>query len=63
MKGKVSRSSKQEKLKADLKLKTAELEAAQKELALWHSDAVKIVKLAYRGQQEKWVEFGVTAKK
>jgi len=50
-------------LKADLKLKIAELEAAQKELALWHSDAVKVVKLAYRGQQEKWVEFGVTAKK
>ncbi|MFZ5908528.1 MAG: hypothetical protein ACOYYU_00755 [Chloroflexota bacterium] len=49
-------------MKADLKLKTAELVAAQKDLNLWHSEASKIVKLAYRGQQKKWVEFGLNAK-
>ncbi|MFZ5818466.1 MAG: hypothetical protein ACOYYJ_01075 [Chloroflexota bacterium] len=55
-------NNEQEKLKADLKLKTAELVAAQKELNLWQSEASKIVKLAYHDQQEKWVEFGLNAK-
>jgi len=53
----------QEALKAELKLKTAALEETQAELKAWQSESVSTVKLAYRGQQEKWIEFGVTAKR
>jgi len=56
-------NNEQEKLKADLKLKTAEVDAAKKDLNLWYAEAARIVKLAYRGQQEKWVEFGLSAKR
>ena len=53
----------QEALKAELKLKTAALEETQSELKAWQSEAVSTVKLAYRSQKQKWVEFGITAKK
>jgi Tfp pilus assembly protein FimV len=56
-------NNEQEKLKADLKLKTAELAAAQKDLKAWYSEAGTIVKLAYKNQKEKWVEFGLSAKR
>jgi hypothetical protein len=53
----------QETLKAALKLKIAELDTAVAELKSWQSEASSTVKLAYRAQPEKWVEFGVKAKK
>lgn len=53
----------QETLKAALKTKTAELDAATTQLKDWQSEANSAVKLAYRGQQEKWVEFGIQAKR
>jgi len=42
----------QEALKADLK-------AALAELRTWRSEGREIVKLAYRDEKEKWVEFGI----
>jgi hypothetical protein len=51
----------QEALKAALKAKTTEVETALKGLRGWRSEAIKIVKLAYRTEQDKWVEFGITA--
>jgi len=56
-------NTEQEKLKADLKLKTVAVEQTQAELKVWQSEAVSTVKLAYRNEQEKWVEFGITAKR
>jgi hypothetical protein len=53
----------QEALKAALKLKTATLDAAVTDLQNWQSEANSAVKLAYRTQPEKWLEFGIKAKK
>jgi uncharacterized phage infection (PIP) family protein YhgE len=55
--------SEQERLKAQLKTVTAQLESTQKTLADWQSEANNMVKLAYRGEQEKWIEFGIKAKR
>jgi hypothetical protein len=53
----------QETLKATLKTKTAALDIAMAQLKTWQSEASSAVKLTYRDQQEKWVEFGIKAKK
>ncbi len=53
----------QETMKAALKAKTAALEIATSQLKTWNSEAAGAVKLAYRDQQEKWVEFGIKSKK
>jgi hypothetical protein len=53
----------QETLKAALKSKTAALEINVAQLKTWASEASSAVKLAYRDKQEKWVEFGIKAKK
>jgi hypothetical protein len=53
----------QETLKAALKAKTAALDISMAQLKTWQSEATGAVKLAYRDQQEKWVEFGIKAKK
>ncbi len=53
----------QETLKAALKSKTAELDLAATDLKSWNSDAVSVVKLAFRKQPEKWGEFGIKAKR
>jgi hypothetical protein len=53
----------QETLKAALKTKTAELDAAVAQLKNWQSEANSTVKLAYRTQLEKWLEFGIKAKR
>ena len=53
----------QETLKAALKTKTASLDIAVAQLKTWQSEATSAVKLTYRDQQEKWVEFGIKAKK
>jgi hypothetical protein len=53
----------QETLKATLKTKTAALDIAMAQLKTWQSEASSAVKLAYRDQPEKWVEFGIKAKK
>ena len=53
----------QETMKAALKSKTAALDIAIAQLKTWQSEAASAVKLAYRDQQEKWVEFGLKAKK
>ncbi len=53
----------QETLKAALKTKTAELEASLAALKTWQSEANSTVKLVYRTQPEKWLEFGIKAKR
>ena len=57
----VELNNEQEKLKADLKRKTAELDAQMKLLNSEVADARKIVKVEF--QQEQWKEFGIEAKK
>jgi hypothetical protein len=53
----------QELAKSALKTKTAELDAAVDQVKGWHSEASKTVKIAYNGETEKWLEFGIKAKK
>jgi hypothetical protein len=53
----------QETLKAALKSKTAALDITVAQLKTWNSEANTAVKLAFRDQPEKWVEFGIKAKK
>jgi hypothetical protein len=53
----------QERLKASLKTATTQVEDLQKQLKDWLNEATNVVKLAYRNQQEKWIEFGVKAKR
>ncbi len=53
----------QERLKALLKAATAQVDDLQAKLADWHSEATAVVKLSFRGKKEKWVEFGLKAKK
>jgi hypothetical protein len=52
----------QESLKAALKSKTATLDVSLAQLKTWQSEATSAVKLSYRDQKEKWVEFGIKAK-
>lgn len=54
-------NSEQEKLKADSKTKTAQLEAKLTELGSLVSEAQKIVKMDL--EQSRWREFGVDAKR
>jgi len=51
----------QERLKADLKMKTAELDAKLAEINTLMSEATKVVKLGF--PQAQWKEFGITAKR
>jgi hypothetical protein len=53
----------QERLKAELKLATTQVESLQAQLANWQSYASNAVKLAYHAQPEKWIEFGIKAKR
>ncbi len=55
--------SEQEALKAQLKAKTAELNEAKKVARKWRSRVTKQIKLALEDDQERWVEFGITAGK
>ncbi len=55
--------SEQEALKAQLKAKTAELNEAKKAARKWRSRVTKQIKLALEDDQERWVEFGITAGK
>jgi hypothetical protein len=54
-------NNQQEKLKADLKLKTAELEAKLAELGKSVSEAKKVVKLEF--PKDQWKEFGMDDKR
>ncbi|MGL4907951.1 MAG: hypothetical protein ACRC9X_02295 [Bacteroidales bacterium] len=49
----------QERIKAQLKLKTEELDSQIKQLDELYSRVVKIIKLAF--PQKQWVEFGIHA--
>ena len=51
----------QEKLKADLKTKSAELDAKMAELGTLMKEAKRVVKLGF--PQSRWQEFGVTDKR
>lgn len=51
----------QEKLKAELKIKTAELKTTMTTLRVSMTEAKKVVKLGF--SQEKWKEFGVVDKR
>lgn len=54
-------NSEQEKLKADLKTKTAELDAEVANMMKLYSEAKKRVKMDY--PQEQWKEFGISDKR
>jgi outer membrane lipopolysaccharide assembly protein LptE/RlpB len=56
----IALNSEQEKLKADLKSKTAQLEAKLSEVTRAMSEAKKIVKLDF--PKDRWKEFGITDK-
>jgi peptidoglycan hydrolase CwlO-like protein len=56
-------NAEQERLKAELKNATAQVDALQKQLTDWQREATSVVKLAYRADSNKWVEFGITAKR
>ena len=51
----------QERLKGLLKTTTAQVESLQATLNDWQSQATSAVKLSFRDQKEKWVEFGIKA--
>ena len=55
--------SNQERLKAELKAATTQVETLRAELSAWLGEADSIVKLTYRNQKEKWIEFGIKAKR
>ena len=57
----VALNDEQERLKAQLKMKTAELEAKLSELGSVMTEAKKVVKLGF--PQTQWKEFGVTDKR
>ena len=57
----IALNDEQEKLKAALKLKTAELEAKMTELNRLMTEAKKVVKLGF--PQAQWKEFGVADKR
>ena len=53
----------QEALKAQLKVKTAELNAVKKEARQWRSRVTKLIKIGLQNAQERWVEFGITTRR
>jgi hypothetical protein len=53
----------QERLKAALKSSTAQVDRLVKEMTDWQNEACNTVKLAYRDQKQKWIEFGIKAKR
>ena len=57
----ISLNDEQEKLKSELKMKTAALNAKMAELQTMMIEATKVVKLGF--PQEQWKEFGVNAKR
>ena len=57
----LSINDEQEKLKAELKMKTAELDAQMVKFKALMDEARKVVKLGF--PQEQWKEFGVTDKR
>ena len=57
----ISLNNEQEKLKADLKAKTAELDAEMVEMSALVSEAQKIVKMDV--PKEQWKEFGIQSKR
>ena len=57
----ISLNDNQEKLKAELKMKTAELDTQMKELRAIMNEARKVVKLGF--PQKQWKEFGITDKR
>jgi uncharacterized protein YceH (UPF0502 family) len=59
--GAIALNNEQEKLKADLKAKTAQLEAKLAEINQAMAEARKIVKLDF--PQSQWKEFGIDSKR
>jgi LPS O-antigen subunit length determinant protein (WzzB/FepE family) len=55
----VGKNNEQERLKADLKNATAELDSHMKQVSQAMSEATKLVKLSL--PQNEWVHYGVTA--
>jgi nitrogen-specific signal transduction histidine kinase len=53
----------QERLKGLLKSTTAQVESLQAAVTDWQSQANAAVKISFRKQKEKWVEFGLKAKR
>ena len=53
----------QKTLKSVFKVKTAAVDITITQLKTWNSDANIAMKFAFRDQHEKWVEFGIKAKK
>lgn len=57
----IALNAEQERLKSDLKTKTAELDAVLEEMGRQMSEAVKVVKISV--PQTEWKAFGISAKK
>lgn len=57
----IALNAEQERLKAELKTKTAELDNALAEIGRQMSEAVKVVKISV--PQTEWKAFGISAKK
>ena len=57
----IALNDEQEKLKAQLKMKTAELDAKMAQLDTLMNEARKVVKLGF--PQAQWKEFGITDKR
>jgi hypothetical protein len=57
----INLNDEQEKLKSELKMKTAALNAQMAELQTMMIEATKVVKLGF--PQEQWKEFGINAKR
>ncbi len=58
-----TQDSEQEALKAALKAKSAELSVSVKQAKKWRSRMDKRIKIALEDDQEKWVEYGIKAKR
>jgi hypothetical protein len=55
--------AKQERLKAEAKAATTQVEELQAATTAWLAEADSSVKLIYRDEKDKWGEFGIKAKR
>lgn len=59
---KAALKAQQDSAKAAIKTKKAAIKITIAQLRTWQSQSSRVVKRAYRDQQEKWVDFGIKVK-